>query len=504
MPQPVKCQKDAHNLLFQAAALVFLLMGCFLRVYQLDTPPLEFHPTRQLHSAILARGWYARLSPDMPAEQRSFAIGQAAIEGIIEPPILEGLTALASLAAGREVIWVPRLAAGLTWLGAAFALILLLRRWSGWPAAAAAVGFWLLAPYSIPASRAFQPDPIMVSLLLWSIWALVRWRDDHAPARLIPIGLLGGAAVIFKTTAIFPLSFMLGAEFLLERENRKWLRSSRFWIMAGLVLLPSLLYFVYGTWIAGFSRGQFSMRFFPSLWLDPAFYLRWMRKIETAAGISTVALAFFGLLTPAVNRHRRLLFSCFAGYLVYCMVFTHHISTHDYYHLMLFPLCAIGLGALFGTGFDQIRRQRPWVTYVSAAVLLAWGVYAGYDGRSVLRRLDTAAEAARIRQAAELMRGYPVVGLFPDYAYALRYYGWISPEIWPDTGDLAYQTMAGQNTDFESLFSQKTAGRQLFAVMDFDALVLQPQLAAKLRGSYALKSETEYLLLYDLTSPKAP
>ncbi|MEJ5241736.1 MAG: hypothetical protein WHS87_11110 [Anaerolineales bacterium] len=42
--------------------LLLLLTGWLIRLYDLDDPPLDFHPTRQLFSALKARGILRRAS----------------------------------------------------------------------------------------------------------------------------------------------------------------------------------------------------------------------------------------------------------------------------------------------------------------------------------------------------------------------------------------------------------------------------------------------------------
>ena len=73
-------------------ALVFFF-GLVGRFYDFDDPPLDFHPTRQLHSMLIARGMYYEGLEDAPPEQRELAVHQWKSEGQIEPPIMERLSA---------------------------------------------------------------------------------------------------------------------------------------------------------------------------------------------------------------------------------------------------------------------------------------------------------------------------------------------------------------------------------------------------------------------------
>lgn len=55
-------------------ALLLVGLGLVVRLYDLSDPPLDFHPTRQLHSLIMARGMYFETAPGIPAWQRERAV----------------------------------------------------------------------------------------------------------------------------------------------------------------------------------------------------------------------------------------------------------------------------------------------------------------------------------------------------------------------------------------------------------------------------------------------
>ena len=86
--------------LLWAAVLVIFVVGLAIRFYDLDDAPLDFHPTRQLHSALMARGMYYENLPNVPEWQRKLAVEQWKQEGLIEPPIMERLAALTYQIAG--------------------------------------------------------------------------------------------------------------------------------------------------------------------------------------------------------------------------------------------------------------------------------------------------------------------------------------------------------------------------------------------------------------------
>ena len=73
--------------------LLLLLLGLGIRLLDLTDPPLDIHPTRQLHSALMARGMYYQGRTDVPEWQVTTAVRQWKREAVIEPPVMENLTA---------------------------------------------------------------------------------------------------------------------------------------------------------------------------------------------------------------------------------------------------------------------------------------------------------------------------------------------------------------------------------------------------------------------------
>ena len=80
-----------HSKRFQRWLLaLWLCVGVGFRLYDLTDLPLDFHPVRQVRALILARALY--LPPE--SEAALAAQAQAQREALIEPPLMEGLTAL--------------------------------------------------------------------------------------------------------------------------------------------------------------------------------------------------------------------------------------------------------------------------------------------------------------------------------------------------------------------------------------------------------------------------
>src|SRR3989339_594031 len=104
-----------HHLLYVISIVVILLIGLIIRFYDLTETPLDFHPTRQLYSAIKARGMYYQDLQSAPDWQREFAVGLWQEQGLIEPPVMERLTAFTYKILGQELLWVARIYSILFW-----------------------------------------------------------------------------------------------------------------------------------------------------------------------------------------------------------------------------------------------------------------------------------------------------------------------------------------------------------------------------------------------------
>ena len=184
-----------NNRLIRVILVVgFLLLGIGVRLIDLSDPPLDFAATRQLHSLVLARGYYYAMdvpsTQALPAEQRAFGIKAANNEAFDEPPILEHITAYVYAMAGKENFEIPRVMVSLLWVIGGIPLFLLMRKISSTNGAVFAMAFYELLPFGVIASRSFQPDPVMVTLTLF------RCFSNIAGCKRIPSRMLSWQAFL--------------------------------------------------------------------------------------------------------------------------------------------------------------------------------------------------------------------------------------------------------------------------------------------------------------------
>lgn len=485
--------------------LTFLaLAGAFSRFSDLSAPLLEFHPTRQLFGAIKARGLYYQTLAEAPAWQKDLSLRQYSGEATIEPPLMEHLAARLYTVFGEQTAIPRAFSAGFWMLGGLFIFLLAQNLSASKPAAACSLAFYLLLPYAVTASRAFQPDPLMVLLIIIFWWSIEHWgRDPRSWKWALLGGISGGLAIFVKFPAAF---FVLGGAIGAISAHSgllNALKRPQTWAMALLGLLPAGAYLYYGLYLDGFLGQQFGSRFYPELWVSASFYLRWFLKVQNIASVLWVLLALLGILLFASRPVRIFLASLWVAYVFYGLIFAHHISSHDYYSLPLIPMIALCLAPLAGrilpVFFEQLqnaKNNRPALNLaqLAAFILLSGAISLASINQYVLQRTnDQRAQAAFWAQVGQAIGHQPgVLALTTDYGYPLAYYGWQNSDPWPLTPDV---------DNFDQTFARLSSNKTYFLVTDFDEYARQPQLQQRLTKKYPVLAQGNGFIVFDLYHP---
>ena len=509
-----------------AALAVLLLVGLGLRLNDLTDQPLDFHSTRQLRSAIIARGMYFRdflidgRGDIDPAEREQAMTAWNSMERY-EPPILESLVAVSYRLAGGEYLWIARVYSSLFWMVGGLALYTLARRFasgsyrpgSDRPGGAAlfALGFYLILPWGVVASRSFQPDPFMVMWILLAALAIERWMaaGGHSWGWTLAAGALSGVAVLVKAMAFYPVVGMLAGAYLWLwwSDSRplafERLRQGQTWVLPALAgIIPAVYYLGLGAGASEYT--SFWIFSFLPLLLDSKFYVRWLGLVR---GIVDV-MVFFAALAGALlysGKGRAIAVGLWLGYLLIGLTFPFQIYTHDYYSLTLVPTVALGLAPLIDGALERLNRQpRLWQAAFLIAVLVPT-VYYAWIGRSVLLASDYRNEPIPWRKMGdEIPRDENIIALTHDYGNRLKYYSLRSfNRLWPSGGDLELSRAAGSERidDFESYFAAQTQGMDYFLVTLFADLEAQPLLKTRLYDHYPVAKEGDGYIVFDLRHP---
>ncbi len=472
-----------------------------IRAYDITDLPLDFHPSRQLFSAIKARGMFYEILPDIPQAQRDFAIQQARTKKTIEPEIMEFMAVFFYRLVGKELLWIPRMISALFWLVGGFFVFLLARQLVSTDGAVLSLAFYLLSPYGIFASRSFQPDPLMVMLIVAFWWLIYLWVSRPSWKRIILAGLIGGLAIFVKFVAVF---FVIGGALGMlfgHYKPREILRNGQVWILVLLGIIPGGSWVIYGVFIDGTLGQRFSGNFISSLLASPQFYLNWQIKASEVAGGICIMLGLLGLILLQEKPAGTFLLGLWGAYLAFGLYFNYHISTHDYYSLPLIPITALSLAVLGDRFFAYLAGAgRGWVRG-GLYVILFYGIFSTvWNVRNELKSVDYRPQEAMWLEVGEILQGGSVEALTQDYGTWLAYWGWQSATAWPSYGDLYQASVRGNPKDIDQLFDEVAASKTYFLVTDMDDFEKQPQLRARL-AKYPVMAQNEGYLIYDLQHP---
>jgi hypothetical protein len=484
----------------RVAALVVLFGAAFgIRMYDLTDLPLDFHPTRQLLSAIRARALFYETQPDgYPTWKLEAGIRHAQSKADIEPVVFERLVAFTYRFVGEQV-WIARIYSSVFWMiGAAF-LFLLVRELVSFEGALVSTAYFLFFPYAVIASRSFQPDIPMLALTISFWWTFHRWLRSPSWTNALLSGLLGGFAIFIKFPAVF---FVAGGALglVLNRYSfRELIRNVQLWVIAALGALIPLSYVIHGV-VDGRLATEFGGNFVPSLMFSPLNYLNWETKASIAAGGIFIMLGLLGFFLVKKKQLHSLMSGLWIAYFVFGMYFNYHAGTHDYYHIPVIAIVAVSLSPLGDVVLARFGEssQSPWTRSAVYFILLlgvfslVWGV------RNQMKAIDYRPEAAMWAEIGETLNHETVaIALTEDYGSRLQYFGWTTAAYWPASGDLYAASLRGETFDFEKEFKRRTQSKAFFLVTDFKDLKAQPDLQARL-SAYPIFAEGEGYMIYDL------
>jgi 4-amino-4-deoxy-L-arabinose transferase-like glycosyltransferase len=421
---------------------------------------------------------------------------------------MERLAALGYEVVGHEALWLPRMLSVLWWLAGGILVYLIALRSQRAAAALASGAVFLFLPFGVLASRSFQPDPLLVATILGAILSLLRYEERPSGARL---GVAGGAlalAFFIKPGIAPPILLPLLGVLLLRRHRQGGADAFRGLVVLALSLVPMFAWYVYGTVAQSFLRGHFRAKVSPSRLVESSYWSGWWDQVVfvltyplKSGHLSLLILlaALAGVLLAKRGRPRTFLFALWAGYIVYGLVFTIHISTHNYYSLPLIPIVALSLGSLVDAVVSRVRASELLVTaVVTGAALLAAGAVGGKLHGPLT---DTAFSAERaVYVAAGLAADHTARALYVDthYAEPARYYGWTAGTLLtsgyePDSGGLARRGLAASLRERPSpsclIFTGASLQRRLAGFAD------------ELAQRFSVRRRQTDFAVYDLSRP---
>ncbi len=481
---------------------VILVCGLVTRLYDLTDPPLDFASTRQLRSALIARGMYYSTLEEAPEWKQIIAEKQGR-HSMIEPTILESLVAGTYHIVGGEYIWIARIYSALFWVLGGAALFFLVEELVSTDGAFIALTYYLFVPFGIVASRSFQPDPLLTALIIFSWWTFFRWYRTSTWKWAILAGFFAGAAMIVKSTAVFFLLFAFALLVLKKEHIRKLIRNGQVWAILALSGIPVLAYHIYGVFIVGSLGEQFLGRFFPQMLSELSYYHKWKNAISAVSGHYLLLLAaILGLITYFRKEKLWYLLGIGFGYILYCFFFTYHITTHYYYHLPIIPLVGILLAGFYAFIVKYLKHKFfPVLIRIGLGCVLLLGVGGGYY---ILHEEDYSNVPYYFQKVASFVdHDSKVVTISQDYGTRIAFYGWVVTKQWKSTGDQAYSALRGAQRDpFHEEFESFTSGYDYFLITSINQFQKQEELYNHLHAKYTIHEEGGGYIIFDLNQFK--
>ena len=372
-------------------AFALLLAGFGIQLLDLTDPPLDFHPSRQLFAYTNARGiYYAMTSVDSTdSETRDKAIIAWKATDRYEPRILEGIVAGLYFIVGGEKFWIARILMTLFWVGGGWVLYQLAMKLTNPAGALFSLGYYLFLPFSIQASRSFQPDVLMVVGIICSAYVLMRWSQERSWKFAALSGVIGGLTVLVKAQGIFAIAIMAILTVWLTCGIRRAIFDRKVWMMAVLMLTIPAVYYLSPLPLKGGAGGYFAnfTIAMSGLLKDPGFFVRWANFVHDFIDVAVIVLAFLGtLLMPREGKPISL--GMWVGYALLGLFFPWQIHTHDYYSLALVPTAALGLAPVGARLIEGIHRENriARVLFIAACIFAlaypAWIARSGLLGKN--------------------------------------------------------------------------------------------------------------------------
>ncbi len=482
-------------------ALFLLALGAGVRFYDITDPPLDYHPSRQLRGAIIARSIYYQILPDADPSKRELALSIARSTGRFEAPILETLAAYTYRLLGREQLWVGRAFSIVFWLLGSWILFALAKRVSDPLAALFSLGYMLLLPFAVQGSRVFQPDPAMTMWIIFAGYALLRWQEAPAWRWAVLTAFCGGMAVLTKPVAGYIVAGSAIAVVLGQKSLWRAVKDAQIWVIALLMAAIPFAYYL--------SNRQGNITDYLNNWTvslaylikEPSFYVRWLSFLSSLVGFSSIVIGLLGIWIASA-RLRQLLLGWWVGYFIYGLTVPYQMYTHSYYSIQLVPILALSLAPVAQLVIERLRGLQGFWRWSLAAWVLLLAIYPVWISLSTARAEDNRAAPEYWEKIGALLPAEGrVIALTQSYGYPLMYYGWRKVTLWQTSGEQELASLRGREKDFESTFTNRLEGMDYFLITAFNQFETQSQLKKSLYEKYPVYAEGKGYLIFDLAHP---
>jgi hypothetical protein len=254
-------------------------------------------------------------------------------------------------------------------------------------------------------------------------------------------------------------------------------------------------------------REQAQKSFFPALILRSSYWKGWLTNIDAVVGYPALIGSVLGLVTLRTTLPRVFLAGLWGGYFLFGLIFTDHISNHDYYSLQLIPIVALSLGpfmALLMKTFVLSRAHNKLRTQLAAGIFFLMAALATIP--EVKPRIASPASENTVINAREIggIVGHSERTLFISGSYGkpLKYYGDLAGTWWPQEDE--FPTSNGRResstNNIQERFNMVATkyNPEYFIVTKYKEFEKQNDLKNFLTKTFRLIARTDEYLVFDL------
>ncbi len=223
-----------------------------------------------------------------------------------------------------------------------------------------AILFFGIAPLGVYYGRSLQPDTLILLCSLAAIYLFLVWTETGGQLAYWSSAVALGAAVLMK-----PLNLYLGLPLLYlchQRFGWGFLRNWRFWVYAGLAIVPAVLWYwhAHRLWLeygnTNLSRWLLPWSSFSTSLRSDQFFYRVMAKrfIYLITTVPGLPLFLLGLILRQ-PRGIYLAHIWVAGFVTAVLIVPAGFAPHDYYHLPMIIIASL----LMGCAADYLWARKP-------------------------------------------------------------------------------------------------------------------------------------------------
>jgi hypothetical protein len=503
-----------------ACLIALLILASSVRLSGLSDTFVSFHSTRQYHCALIARAFYYEITLPTNEPRRLVAERARAQQGRLEPPITESLVTFGYWLTRGEHIAIARVLGASFWIVGGGLLYSLAAQLFTPVAALWAAAYYLFLPFGIIASQSFQPEALMMMLMIGSWRALLAYYTRPSRQAFWTAAAIAGLALLAKPVTGFSIAAVVLSWMWRGRSLSETLKRRDTWLLPLLLLLPSILYYLPDILQGGRLSGQADLSFQPEFLKTRDFWLNWRKLLlRVNYGYLPLVAAGLGVCFARRGRARRTLLALWLSYLAYGATFTYHISSHDYYQLPCIPIIALSLAAL-AERLRWLSRDRPAhriqsalgelmrVALTAANVWLAFATLEAIESDAYPRTHRDTTERADTRYqdiGRNVQHSLHAVFLTSDsYGGPLMFYGEIAGWYWPTQRDIHNAAKRGKPPfdPAKRLVDLRAQGAEFFVSSPPSELPKQRKLYKLLSQAYPLRTQTADYMIFDLRQPR--